>query len=359
MKIGFSTNFTWHGGPVAEVARWAEALNFESMWMGEHIFIPAEVRDPTLHVVEEIPPEYRNMAELVVWLTAAAAATSRIKLGTNVCLVPQRHPILLAKQFASLDQISGGRLLFGAGAGWIEEEAAALGYPIKERWTRTMEHLHAVKRLWTEDPVGFEGQFVRFQPIHLFPKPLQNPHPPILIGSGGPGLTNIYALRRVAEIGDGWIPCFLSPQQMAAELAVLRKLCEERGRSFDELEISIVLPASQLGAGDGFASMGTLEVEPADAVSLVEEYRKAGVHRIVLGLVDLTSDNYRAVLKCAAEALELLRPNECRPETKIRAPNSSAGDVKQQGGGNDRRAPKANGWSRSIEKEFRYAPRMR
>lgn len=308
MRIGFSSNITWHGAPAADVARYAEALNFESMWMGEHIFIPAEVSDPTLHVVQDIPEEYRNMAEPIVWLTAAATATSRIRLGTNVCLVPQRHPILLAKQLASLDRLSGGRLLFGAGAGWIEEEAIALGYPLAERWTRTVEHLRVLKRLWTEDPVGFQGQFIRFDPIHLFPKPLQKPHPPILIGSGGPGLNNIYALRRVAELADGWIPCFLSPDQMAAELVILRDLCEECGRSFEELEISIVLPASQFGAGDDFASMGTLQVQSTDAARLVEEYRQAGVHRIVLGLIDLTSDNYRGVLERAAHALNLHSP---------------------------------------------------
>lgn len=306
MKIGFSTNMTWHGAPIAKVAQTAEALNFESMWMGEHIFIPAEVRDPTLHVVDEVPPEYRNMAEPIVWLTAAAAATRRINLGFNVCLVPQRHPILLAKQLASLDRISNGRLLFGAGAGWIEEEATAMGYPLKERWSRTMEHLRVVKRLWTEDPVGFDGQYVRFDPIHLFPKPLRQPHPPIFIGSGGPGLNNIYALRRVAELADGWIPCFLSPSQMADELATLRDLCEDHGRRFEDLEISIVLPASQLGAGDDFASMGTLKVDASDAAELVEQYRGAGVHRIVLGLIDLTEANYRAVLERAAKALDLL-----------------------------------------------------
>jgi len=305
MKFGFSTNMTWHGAPVTDVARKAEKLGFESMWMGEHIVIPAEVSNPKLHVVDAIPPEYRNMAEPVVWLTAAAVVTSRIRLGFNICLVPQRHPILMAKQLASLDRISNGRILFGAGAGWIEEEAAVFGYPIKERWSRTMEYLRAAKKLWTEDAAGFEGEFVRFDPVYCYPKPLQQPHMPILIGSGGPGLNNSYSLKRVAELADGWIPCFLSPAEMAAELEVLKGFCEKQGRDFGAMDISIVIPASQLGVGDDFASQGNLKVEPVDARQLVADYRKAGVHRIVLGLVDLTGENYAEVLERAAAAMTL------------------------------------------------------
>jgi probable F420-dependent oxidoreductase len=232
---------TWHGAHPGVVAKLAERLGFESMWMGEHIVIPAEVHDPKLHVVSAIPPEYRNMADPFVWLTAAAVVTERIKLGFNICLVPQRQPIVLAKQLASLDHISGGRLLFGAGAGWIEEEAAVFGFPLKERWARTMEHLRVVKKLWAEDAAGYEGEFVSFPPIYCYPKPLQQPNVPILIGSGGPGLNNSYALRRVADLCDGWIPCFLSPAEMATELEMLKGFCAERGRDFDAMDISVVL----------------------------------------------------------------------------------------------------------------------
>lgn len=305
MKIGFSTNMTWHGASVVDVARTAEALGFESMWMGEHIVIPAETRGASLHVVDEIPPEYRNMAEAIVWLTAAAVVTERIRLGLNVCLVPQRHPIVLAKQLASLDRIANGRLLFGAGAGWIAEEAEAFGYPIAERWTRTMEHLRIMRKLWTEDVAGYDGDFVSFPPVYCYPKPQQAPHPPILIGSGGPGLNNIYALRRIAELADGWIPCFLSPDEVAAELATLKTLCEERGRDFAAMDISIVLPAAQLGAGEPFASQGTLQMETAEAEDLMARYQEAGVHRLVLGLVDLTQANYQPVLERAAKAMGL------------------------------------------------------
>ncbi|MDG2003393.1 MAG: TIGR03619 family F420-dependent LLM class oxidoreductase [Novosphingobium sp.] len=310
MKFGFSTNLTWHGAPVTETAMLAERLGFESMWMGEHIVIPAEVSNPKLHVVSAVPTEYRNMAEPVVWLTAAAVATSTIKLGFNICLVPQRHPILMAKQIASLDRISNGRVLFGAGAGWIEEEAAVFGYPLQERWSRTMENLRIVRKLWTEDPVGFDGEFIRFDPIHCYPKPVQQPHVPILIGSGGPGMNNSYALKRVAELADGWIPCFLSPDEMTVELHKLRGFCAERGRDFDEMDITIVLPASQLGVGDDFESQGALEVVPVDPEKLIDDYRAAGVDRIVLGLVDLTEANYVDVLERAAAVMAMATPGD-------------------------------------------------
>lgn len=305
MKFGFSTNLTWHGAPPGEVARLAERLGFESMWMGEHIVIPAEVANPRLHVVTAVPPEYRNMADPIVWLTAAAAATSTIRLGFNICLVPQREPIVLAKQLASLDHVSGGRILFGAGAGWIEEEARVFGFPFKERWARTMDYLRAMLTLWTEDPAGHEGEFVRFDPVHCFPKCVQQPHMPILIGSGGPGMNNSYALRRVAELAQGWIPCFLTPEELSVEMDVLRRFCDELGRDFAAMDISIVIPASQLGVGDDFASQGELEIVPIDAGKLIDDYAAAGVGRIVLGLEDLTEGNYEEVLERAAQAMVL------------------------------------------------------
>ncbi len=303
MKFGISMNMTWHGASPMEVARTAESLGFESMWMGEHIFIPAEVKNPKLHVVSAVPPEYRHMADPFIWLTAAAVATSRIRLGFNICLVPQRHPIILAKQLASLDQISGGRISFGAGAGWIEEEAEVMGFPLKERWGRTMEHIRAMKALWSNEAAGFEGDFVSFPPIYLYPK---RPDIPILIGSGGPGLNNSYALRRVAQHCDGWIPCFLTPEEMKAELAVLRRYCAEAGRAFDAMDISIVMPAVNLGVGEAFDSMGAMDRTPQDGARMIAEYAEAGVHRVVVGLIDLSVENYRPVLEKAAKGLGLI-----------------------------------------------------
>jgi probable F420-dependent oxidoreductase len=304
VKFGISMNMTWHGASPTDVARTAERLGFESMWMGEHIFIPVEIHDPKLHVVSAVPPEYKHMADPFIWLTAAAVATTRLRLGFNICLVPQRHPIVLAKQLASLDRISGGRISFGAGAGWIKEEAEVMGFPLQERWARTMEYLRVMRALWSEEAAGFEGRFISFPPIHLYPKPVQEPMP-ILIGSGGPGMNNSYALKRVAEVADGWIPCFLSPDELAGELETLRRCCADAGRDFDALEISIVLPAASLGVGEAFASMGEMDRTAHDAKTLIAEYARVGAHRVVVGLVDLTTQNYAEVLQSAAEGLGL------------------------------------------------------
>ena len=210
MKFGIATNLTWFGAPVADIARSAEAMGFESLWMGEHIFIPVEIKKPSLHGVT-LPSNYKHMPNPFIWLTAAAMVTTRLKLGMDVCLLPQRHPLILAKEVASLDHISNGRLVFGVGGGWIEEEAEIMGFPFKERWAKTVEFVHALKTLWAEETPSFNGKYVSFPPVYSYPKPVQQPHPPILIGAGSPESNNIYPLRRVAEVGDGWLPAFFSP----------------------------------------------------------------------------------------------------------------------------------------------------
>jgi probable F420-dependent oxidoreductase len=298
-------NMTWYGAPPGDVAKKAEALGFESMWMGEHIFIPAKVHDPKLHVVSAIPPNYKDMVDPLIWLTAAAVSSKTIRLGFNICLVPQRHPITLAKQLACLDHISGGRILFGAGAGWIEEESVTMGYAHKERWPRTMEFLRVMKVLWSEETPSFSGKHISFPPIHFFPKPLQKPNLPILIGAGGPGMNNTYSLKRVAEVADGWIPCFLSPGEMADELAKLKVMCADAGRDFDKLDITIVMPAVNLGVGAAFASMGNMDQTPQNTQELIDAYEKVGVGRVVVGLIDLTPENYVGVLEHAAQGLGL------------------------------------------------------
>jgi probable F420-dependent oxidoreductase len=302
MKFGISMNMTWYGAPPTEVAKLAEKLGFESMWMGEHIFIPVTVNNPQLHVVSEVPPNYKDMADPLIWLTAAAVATNKINLGFNICLVPQRHPITLAKQLASLNHLSNGRILFGAGAGWLPEESEVMGYSHKERWPRTMEYLRAMKVLWSEEKPSFTGQYISFPPIYMNPKPRNLP---VLIGAGGPGMNNSYSLRRVAEVADGWIPCFLSPDEMADELATLKNMCKETGRDYGKMDISIVMPAVNLGVGAAFASMGNMDQTVQNTGELIAAYERVGVGRVVVGLIDLTPENYVAVLEEAAHGLGL------------------------------------------------------
>jgi probable F420-dependent oxidoreductase len=305
MKIGFGTILTWfHASPV-QLARAAERLGFESMWMGEHLFIPVDIKNPYLYGVE-LPPNYKHMPDPFIWLTAAAAVTSTLKLGMNVCLVPQREPLLLAKQVACLDRISNGRFIFGIGAGWIEEEAEIMGYPFNKRWAKTMEGLRALKALWTEEKPNYAGEYVAFPPVYSYPKPVQQPHPPIIICAGSAASkNNIHGLRRVAELGDGWAPIFLSPAQMVAELTHLKELCAAAGRDYNKLDINVIVPAVTLGVGEKLASLGTQEVEQRDPHELIAEYEAAGVSRIIIGFGDLTETGGVQVLEDAARILKL------------------------------------------------------
>jgi probable F420-dependent oxidoreductase len=304
MKIGITTNLVWYGTRPDEFAKAAEDLGFESLWMGEHIVLPKHVEREFLNG-GQVPEAYRHMPSPFIWLTAAAVATKTLKLGTNVCLVPQRNPFGLAKDIACLDQISNGRFLFGAGAGWIDEEAAIMGYPHEERWPRTMEYLKVIKKLWTEEEPSFEGKFVSFPPLYSYPKPVQRPHPPIILGGGGPTRNNIPILRRVAEFGDGWAPGYFTPPEIAALLRTLRELCEANGRDYDALELSLIMPAAILGVGEAYASLGTRDRTAVNAQELIAQYEEAGIKRILMGMVDPTKEEGVKNLERAAKGLGL------------------------------------------------------
>ena len=305
MKFGIATNITWYGAPVVDVATTAEALGFESLWMGEHIIIPVQVAKPVRHGVL-LPESYRHMPDPFIWLTAAAVSTNRLKLGLDICLLPQRNPLILAKEAASLDRISGGRLVLGVGSGWIEEEAEIMGVPFRSRWAKTMEYVRALKTIWTEETPSFSGEYVSFPPVYSYPKPLQQPHPPILIGAGNPNTNNLATLTRVAEVADGWLPVYLSPAQMRQELDTLKELCEVRGRDFNKLDITLLVPAVNLGVGEAFASFKGLKAEPKNAGELIAEYQEIGVQRMIVGVVDLTAESVREVLENVARGLELI-----------------------------------------------------
>lgn len=304
MKIGIATNITWFGAPVVDVAKAAEALGFESLWMGEHIIIPVHIKNPVRHGVL-LPPSYRHMPDPFIWLTAAAVSTTRLKLGLDICLVPQRNPLILAKEVACLDRISSGRLLLGVGSGWIEEEAEIMGVPFASRWAKTLEHVRALKRIWSEETPSFNGEYVSFPPVYSYPKPLQQPHPPILIGAGNPNTNNLPTLKRVADLGDGWLPVYLSPAQMKQELDRLKQLCEAKGRDFAKLDITLLVPAVNLGVGEAFASFKGLQADPKNAGDLIAEYEEIGVRRMIVGLVDLTPESGMRVMEDAARGLRL------------------------------------------------------
>jgi probable F420-dependent oxidoreductase len=185
---------------IDEVARIVEEEGFESLWVAEHTHIPVTpVR--SLRQRGPIPESHARMFDPWISLAAAGAVTSRIGLGTAVCLVTQHDPIVLAKEIATLDVLSGGRVLFGVGVGSVVDETVNHGVEPEDRWRVLRERVLAMKEIWTRDRAEFHGRFVNFDPIYQWPKPVQKPHPPVLIGGSGP-----HVLERVIAYGDGWMP---------------------------------------------------------------------------------------------------------------------------------------------------------
>ena len=306
MKLGITTNYVWSGPPVTEIARRIEALGFESMWMGEHPAIPVAAAQAVRYGVP-LPANYQHMPDLFVSLSAAAAVTSRLRLGTNVCVVPQHHPVNLAKEIATLDRISGGRLSFAYGTGWIEEEAEVFGYRFDKRLGVTLDYVRALKQLWTDPEAGYAGEYVSIPPIHANPPCVQQPHVPVLIGSGNDKTDNGRILRRVARTADGWLPSFLSPAQMTEQLAELRGYCEEEGRDFAALDISLIVPAISFGVGPlpPWGAEAYADLKPVDPAELIAQYAEAGVGRILVGLPDMEDESAFDLLEEAARGLGL------------------------------------------------------
>jgi probable F420-dependent oxidoreductase len=216
-----------------ELAREAEARGFESLWLPEHTHIPVSRRSPWPGG-PVLPKEYSHTYDLFVALATAAAATTRLKVASGICLVVERDPITTAKEVASVDQLSGGRLLFGIGAGWNAEEMEHHGTVFRSRWKLLKERVQAMKAIWTEDEASFEGEFVHFEPIWSWPKPAQRPHPPVILGAHGPK-----ALARVVDYCDGWIPIGVRSGDLQAEIAELHRLAREKGR--DPATISVTV----------------------------------------------------------------------------------------------------------------------
>jgi probable F420-dependent oxidoreductase len=227
----------------------AEEAGFEGLWVGDHIALPIGASDPA----------DKPRIEAVVALAHLAALTTRIGLGLGVIVLPQRQPVLLAKQLTSIDVLSGGRLTVGIGVGYVEAELRALGSSLAERAARTDEYLAAMRELWDEPTPSFAGRFVSFDGVLQRPRPVQRPHPPIVIGGETPR-----ALRRAAQSGNGWYGWGLTPEQTAAVVAELGA-AGPRPPELGALEVSITPP-------------GRLELD----LDLVRRYEDAGVHRLVV-----------------------------------------------------------------------------
>jgi probable F420-dependent oxidoreductase len=225
MDVGLAHFLTDYGMQPAELGRKVEERGFESLMLPEHTHIPVS-RDTPYPGGGELPPEYSHTLDPFPALAAIAAVTERIKIGTGVCLIIQRDPIVTAKEVATVDQISGGRFLFGVGAGWNREEMENHGTDYRTRFTRMRESVEAMKAIWTEDEAEYHGKIVDFDPVWCWPKPAQKPHPPVLVGGLGEKV-----LDRVVAYGDEWIPNRVkSPEDLAGRIAELHRRAEEAGR---------------------------------------------------------------------------------------------------------------------------------
>jgi probable F420-dependent oxidoreductase len=240
-------------GPV-ELARAVEERGFSSLYLPEHTHIPVSRRTPAPTGSEELADEYRRTLDPFVALTAAAACTEHIELGTGICVLAQREPIVTAKTVATLDLLSGGRFVFGIGFGWNVEEMEDHGIDVRRRRERVREHVLAMQRLWSDDVASFDGEFVTFEPSWSWPKPVQRPGPPVLIG-GAPG-PKLFAA--VADYADGWIP--IGGGGVRAALPDLHRAAEVAGRDPSTLRIMPFGVLPDPGKLDYYASLGIEEV---------------------------------------------------------------------------------------------------
>ena len=216
-----------------ELAREVESRGLDSLFLPEHTHIPLDTASP-FFPNGEVPPMYLRTYDPFVALGACAAVTDKIKLGTGICLVSQRHPITLAKEVATIDQLSDGRFIFGVGAGWNKPEVENHGTEFSKRWRVLRERILAMKTIWTEEEPEFHGEFVNFEKMWSFPKPVQKGGPPIWIGSNSK-----YVGERVAEYGDGWLPIGGRPGDGTVES--VKAACTKRGRSYEDLDLALFL----------------------------------------------------------------------------------------------------------------------
>jgi probable F420-dependent oxidoreductase len=279
MEVGIMIAATAESGDIAEIAREVETLGYESFFIPEHPVIPIGFKT-TPPGGMELPEHYGRWMDPFVALSVAAAVTKRVKLGTGICLLPEREPILTAKVIATLDVISKGRVVLGIGAGWLREETEVMGTPFVKRWKRLRETTEAMRVLWTEREPSYQGEMVRFAPLRCEPKPVQKPGPAILLGARGPK-----ALERVVRTYDGWCPVVGRPESFKNNIAALKKLALERGRDPESLQIN-----GFVGPGDDGVSLEDLKL-----------YREAGVHRLIL------FSQRDAVRMAAGKTLEIVR----------------------------------------------------
>lgn len=280
MKIGIATAAGPHTPPdfLAEMGRVAESRGFHSLWVPEHVIFFQEHASRYPYSEDgRIPGNPTGAIEPFLALGWLAAHTERIRLGTGICLVPQRAPIYTAKQVADLDFLSGGRVDFGVGIGWLREEFEALGVPWQHRAARTRECVAVMKTLWCDEVSSFQGEFYSLPHCLQNPKPIQQPHPPIHFGGESDA-----ALRRAAEIGQGWYGFQLDPGDARERIRRLGEILAEAGREPSELHISVGAPSRRVSKQDA------------------QRYAEAGVDQLILPIAAGRIERFAAAADEAA-----------------------------------------------------------
>ncbi|HEV8471702.1 MAG TPA: LLM class F420-dependent oxidoreductase [Methylomirabilota bacterium] len=276
---------------VLTFAREAEAREFASLWVSDHVVIPRDTAGYPAGGRFPIPPDVPYL-EPVAMLGALAVVTQRARIGCSVFILGHRHAVAMAKMLATIDVLSGGRLICGVGVGWWRRELEILGVPFAARGRQGDEALRVFKTLWTEREPRFEGEFYRVADVGFMPKPLQRPHPPIWVGGNTPA-----ALRRVVALGDGWHAMSKTPAELREQLAQLRALADAAGRAWETIEISLRFELSETVLGDGVQAV----------IDRLGEYEGAGVRHVavvfrrddpkrMLELLDLVAAKIRPAL---------------------------------------------------------------
>ena len=241
MNIGTSVPLPAYTIDPAFMAKKAEDLGFDSIWYAEHPAVPVHSQSPFPSTGGEIPWTYSHFTDPYIALARASAVTDRIKLATGITLVPERNPLLLTKEIAALDLYSGGRFIFGIGTGWLKEETELMGGDFAHRWTQTREALDVMKKLWTQEEAEHHGKYFDFPPVRSYPKPVQKPYPPIMIGGGAKNV-----LQRIVDHADGWLPNRVTPAELEDSRRKLDTMAMVAGRDPKSITITVYGQAADL-----------------------------------------------------------------------------------------------------------------
>src|SRR6266849_1434680 len=261
---------------VRTIATAAERLGFSTIWAPEHVVLLEQYASKYPYSSGKFPaPADTPIADPFSTLAYAAACTSQIRLGTGICLVPEHNPVVLAKTVATVDRLSGGRFILGAGVGWLAEEFAALGIPFERRGARTREYVEVMRKLWTEPRSSHDGEFVKFEGVLSYPKPVAAKGVPVWFGG-----ESAAALRRVAEYGDGWLGFKVSPAAAADKIRRIEEMLKANGRRRSDVTLAVSPYTDRINADD----LKRYEDAGADEVALLMRGRRASEAELIAGL---------------------------------------------------------------------------